>query len=280
MTALDTCREDDRDRNGAARHWKQTGGNLSDNVPELTMEKAFLAFRLSRGLRDSGDDLERNVQRFMTSFSVGKRSMGFVDALLSKLLSGDLDFLDYLIISPTCEGIQALYRELTLAASGDPLQGVNNEWEHTPRVRLFEPKANIWPLVGLWPPPAREGILCCSAADGGIGSQLPDERTRGRRLFPRRNSRFRGQVARRSWLPPTPKTLIGRCACPMSRLTVSSGDARRCSRYTRSMNQLGKYRDQAQPRGCHDYRVFGSPHPLFVLRRLSCGGHFQAEVLA
>jgi benzoyl-CoA reductase/2-hydroxyglutaryl-CoA dehydratase subunit BcrC/BadD/HgdB len=46
--------------------------------------------------------------------------VGFVDAMLAKLLSGNFDFLDYLIVPHTRKTIQAFYRELTLARSAHP----------------------------------------------------------------------------------------------------------------------------------------------------------------
>jgi benzoyl-CoA reductase/2-hydroxyglutaryl-CoA dehydratase subunit BcrC/BadD/HgdB len=122
MTALDTCREHYHHRDRAARDWKRAGGRvvgyLCDNVPEeLIMAAGFLPYRLSGDPRTSTDALETYVEPFAAPFSARNRDVGFVDAMLAKLLNGDFDFLDYLIVPHTRKTIQAFYRELTLAGS-------------------------------------------------------------------------------------------------------------------------------------------------------------------
>jgi benzoyl-CoA reductase/2-hydroxyglutaryl-CoA dehydratase subunit BcrC/BadD/HgdB len=125
MTALDTCREHYRHRTRAARDWKRAGGKvvgyLCDNVPEeLIMAAGFLPYRLSGDPRAPTEALDTYIQPFAAPFSARNTGVGFVDAMLAKLLSGDFDFLDYLIIPHTRKTIQAFYRELTLAGSASP----------------------------------------------------------------------------------------------------------------------------------------------------------------
>ena len=125
MTALDTCREHYRLRDRAAREWKRSGGKvvgyLCDNVPEeLIMAAGFLPYRLSGDPHADTDALDAYIQPFAAPFSARNRGVGFVDAMLAKLLNGDFDFLDYLIIPHTRKTIQAFYRELTLAGSVYP----------------------------------------------------------------------------------------------------------------------------------------------------------------
>ena len=125
MTALDTYREHYRHRDRAARERKRAGGKvvgyLCDNVPEeLIMAAGFLPYRLSGDPRASTDALDTYIQPFAAPFSARNRGVGFVDAMLAKLLSGDFDFLDYLIVPHTRKTIQAFYRELTLARSACP----------------------------------------------------------------------------------------------------------------------------------------------------------------
>jgi benzoyl-CoA reductase/2-hydroxyglutaryl-CoA dehydratase subunit BcrC/BadD/HgdB len=120
MPPIDHFRDHYLHRDRAARAWKRAGGRvvgyLCDNVPEeLIMAAGFLPYRLS-GNPDAGPDaLEHYIQPFAAPFSARNRGVGFVDAMLTMLLSGAFDFLDYLVIPHTRKTIQAFYRELTLA---------------------------------------------------------------------------------------------------------------------------------------------------------------------
>lgn len=120
MSALEHLQRHYRQRDRAAREWKERGGQvvgyLCDNVPEeLIVAAGFLPYRLSGDPRASTESLERYVKPFAAPFSARNRGVGFVDSMLAMVLSGQLDFLDYLIVPHTRKAIQAFYRELTLA---------------------------------------------------------------------------------------------------------------------------------------------------------------------
>ena len=125
MSAVDDLRQHYRQRDRAARAWKDAGGRavgyLCDNVPEeLILAAGFLPYRLSGDSQFSTELLDRYVQPFAAPFSARNRGVGFVDAMLAMLLAGHFDFLDYLIVPHTRKTIQAFYRELTLAKQSDP----------------------------------------------------------------------------------------------------------------------------------------------------------------
>lgn len=123
--ALETLRDHYRQRDRAARTWKQAGGRvvgyLCDNVPEeLILAAGLFPYRLS-GHPDAGTEaIRRYVQPFAAPFSARNRGIGFSDSLLNMLLDGRFDFLDFLIVPHTRKTIQAMYRELTLAAEANP----------------------------------------------------------------------------------------------------------------------------------------------------------------
>ncbi|HLZ24602.1 MAG TPA: 2-hydroxyacyl-CoA dehydratase family protein [Ktedonobacterales bacterium] len=124
MSALEELQQHYRHRDQAARAWKSGGGRvvgyLCDNVPEeLILAAGFLPYRLSGAPAFATEPLERYVQPFAAPFSARNRGVGFVDAILAMLLSGQFDFLDYLIVPHTRKAIQAFYRELTLAKQSD-----------------------------------------------------------------------------------------------------------------------------------------------------------------
>ena len=96
-------------------------GYLCDNVPEeLILAAGFLPYRLSGDPRHGTEHLERYLQPFAAPFAARNRGVGFVDVILEMLLSGEFDFLDYLIVPHTRKSIQAFYRELTLAQQSNP----------------------------------------------------------------------------------------------------------------------------------------------------------------
>ena len=111
-----------RQRDGAARAWKadhpngRIVGYLCDNVPEeLILALDWLPYRLSGDPQVGTEAIDRYIQPFAAPFSARNRGVGFVDAMLEQLLSGQFDFLDYLIVPHTRKTIQAFYRELSLA---------------------------------------------------------------------------------------------------------------------------------------------------------------------
>ncbi len=127
VSALEQLQQQYRQRDRAARAWRQAGGRvvgyLCDNVPEeLILAAGFLPYRLSGDPQFSTSikPLERYVQPFATPFSARNRGVGFVDAMLAMLLAGQFDFVDYLIVPHTRKAIQAYYRELTLANQNEP----------------------------------------------------------------------------------------------------------------------------------------------------------------
>lgn len=125
MSALDELRAHYRQRDRAAREWKRAGGKvvgyLCDNVPEeLIIAAGFLPYRLSGAARVGAEALEQFIHPFAPPFSARNRGVGFVDAMLNSLLSGEFDFLDYLVVPHTRKSIQAFYREALLANEAFP----------------------------------------------------------------------------------------------------------------------------------------------------------------
>jgi benzoyl-CoA reductase/2-hydroxyglutaryl-CoA dehydratase subunit BcrC/BadD/HgdB len=123
--ALESLRSHYRERDRAARAWKQTGGRvvgyLCDNVPEeLILAAGLFPYRLSGDPGAGTAAIQRYVQPFAAPFSARNRGIGFSDAILNMLLEGRFDFLDFLIVPHTRKTIQAFYRELTLVASANP----------------------------------------------------------------------------------------------------------------------------------------------------------------
>jgi benzoyl-CoA reductase/2-hydroxyglutaryl-CoA dehydratase subunit BcrC/BadD/HgdB len=114
-----------RERDRAARAWKAAGGRvvgyLCDNIPEeLILAAGLFPYRLSGDPGVSTGAIQRYVQPFAAPFSARNRGIGFSDAMLTMLLDGRFDFVDFLIVPHTRKTIQAFYRELTLVASANP----------------------------------------------------------------------------------------------------------------------------------------------------------------
>jgi len=111
------------DRSAAARAWKAQGGTvvgyLCDNVPiELILAAGCLPFRLS-GTPDA--DLQIVSDRVDALYPPDLTGRpAFAASILSQILSGALDFVDYLIIPHNRHAIQAMYRELIEAADEWP----------------------------------------------------------------------------------------------------------------------------------------------------------------
>src|SRR5690348_8343331 len=114
--ALEILRTCYRERDRAARTWKQAGGRvvgyLCDNIPEeLILAAGLFPYRLSGDPGASKDAIDRYVQPFAPPFSARNRGSGFTDAMLTMLLEGRFEFLDFLIVPHTRKSIQAMYRE-------------------------------------------------------------------------------------------------------------------------------------------------------------------------
>ena len=123
--ALESLRSHYRERDRAARAWKEAGGRvvgyLCDNIPEeLILAAGLFPYRLSGDPGAGTAAIERYVQPFAAPFSARNRGIGFSDAILNMLLDGRFDFLDFLIVPHTRKTIQAFYRELTLVAAANP----------------------------------------------------------------------------------------------------------------------------------------------------------------
>jgi benzoyl-CoA reductase/2-hydroxyglutaryl-CoA dehydratase subunit BcrC/BadD/HgdB len=123
--ALETLRSHYRERDRAARAWKQAGGRvvgyLCDNIPEeLILAAGLFPYRLSGQPGTGTDAIQRYVQPFAAPFSARNRGIGSSDAILNMLLNSAFDFVDFLIVPHTRKTIQAMYRELTLVCAANP----------------------------------------------------------------------------------------------------------------------------------------------------------------
>ena len=111
------------DRNAAALAWKADGGTvvgyLCDNVPvELILAADCFPFRLS-GKADA--DLRIVSERIDALYQPDLTGRpAFAASILSQILSGAVDFVDYLIIPHNRHAIQAMYRELIEVADEWP----------------------------------------------------------------------------------------------------------------------------------------------------------------
>lgn len=111
------------DRPAAARMWKQQGGTvvgyLCDNVPtELILAAGCMPYRLS-GSPDADLVIVRDrIDALYQSDPIGRPD--FASSVLSQILNGELDFIDYLIIPHNRHAIQAMYRELIEASEEWP----------------------------------------------------------------------------------------------------------------------------------------------------------------
>jgi 2-hydroxyglutaryl-CoA dehydratase, D-component len=113
-------------RDTVARAWKANGGRvvgvIGDAVPEeLVAAAGFLPYRLS------GDpDLPlTNVRRYLhASFNKGQSErpirLGWVEAIIEKLLNGSYDFIDYLVIPYTRKEIAQVFGKLRDVARDYP----------------------------------------------------------------------------------------------------------------------------------------------------------------
>lgn len=123
ISAPETLRRAYVDRNAVARAWKAEGGTVvgyvCDNVPvELILAADCFPFRLS-GKPDA--DLQITSERVDALYPPDLTGRpAFAASILSQILSGALDFVDYLIIPHNRHAIQAMYRELIEAAEEWP----------------------------------------------------------------------------------------------------------------------------------------------------------------
>ena len=118
MTALEAMQKHYRQRDLAAREWKKKGkvvGYFCDSVPEeLILAAGFFPFRLS-GNPSGKTDVARKylVPRH-------PRREEFVHSMLNMLLTGEYDYLDYLVIPHTRDSIHRLYQTLIMLRESNP----------------------------------------------------------------------------------------------------------------------------------------------------------------
>jgi len=120
MSAFDELQTHYRQRDLAARQWKEKGGKivgyLCDNVPE--------EFILAAGLfplRLSGDPWlgSEKIGNYSERGNVFSRE-GFVASILHMILHGKYDFLDYLIIPHARDSVHRLYTTLINQQETEP----------------------------------------------------------------------------------------------------------------------------------------------------------------
>ena len=120
MSAYDQLQKHYRQRDLAARQWKEKGGKvvgyLCDNVPE--------EFILAGGLfplRLSGDPWggTEKIGNYSERGNVFSRE-GFVASILHMILNGKYDFLDYLIIPHARDSVHRLYPTLVNRQEAEP----------------------------------------------------------------------------------------------------------------------------------------------------------------
>jgi benzoyl-CoA reductase/2-hydroxyglutaryl-CoA dehydratase subunit BcrC/BadD/HgdB len=107
LTHFETIQKYYRNRDLAASEWKKKGGKVvgyfCDNVPdELILAAGCFPLRLS-----GNPDI--NLKPDSEYFPAFANQEGFVGSMVSMLLNGKFDFLDYLVIPHARESIQILY---------------------------------------------------------------------------------------------------------------------------------------------------------------------------
>ncbi len=118
MTALEVMRKHYRQRDLAAREWKKKGkvvGYFCDSVPEeLILAAGFFPIRLY-GNPSGKTDVAR--QRLVPRHP---RREDFVHSMLNMLLTGEYDYLDFLVIPHTRDSIHRLYQTLIMLRESNP----------------------------------------------------------------------------------------------------------------------------------------------------------------
>lgn len=119
MTALEEMQKHYRQRDLAVREWKNKGGKVAgyfcDSVPEeLILAAGFFPVRLSGDPHGSTDIAKKNViARFVNRED-------FVHSMLNMLLTGEYEFLDFLIIPHSRDSIHRLYQLLISLKESNP----------------------------------------------------------------------------------------------------------------------------------------------------------------
>jgi benzoyl-CoA reductase/2-hydroxyglutaryl-CoA dehydratase subunit BcrC/BadD/HgdB len=109
-------------RDRAARDWKDAGGGvvgyLCDHVPvELITAAGLLPYRLSADPTSGSASLKQYVEPFVQQ---PLATPGYVASMEHLVLSGDYDFVDYLVIPNGRKSIQAFYRDFVAAKAAYP----------------------------------------------------------------------------------------------------------------------------------------------------------------
>jgi benzoyl-CoA reductase subunit C len=118
VTALEVMQKHYRQRDLAAREWKKKGkvvGYFCDSVPEeLILAAGFFPIRLY-GNPSGKTDVARQylVPRH-------PKREDFVHSMLNMLLTGEYDYLDFLVIPHTRDSIHRLYQTLVMLRESNP----------------------------------------------------------------------------------------------------------------------------------------------------------------
>lgn len=119
MEAFDSLSKHYRQRDTAAREWKENGGKVigyfCDSVPEeLILAAGFFPVRISG---DPWDNTEIARKHFLPR---SKNREDFVHSMLNRLLTGEYDFLDHLVIPHARDTIRRLYVLMVELKESDP----------------------------------------------------------------------------------------------------------------------------------------------------------------
>ena len=118
MTSFEVMQKHYQQRDLSAREWKKKGkvvGYFCDSVPEeLILAAGFFPFRLS-GNPSGKTDIARQhiVPRH-------PKREDFVHSMLNMVLTGEYDYLDYLVIPHTRDSIHRLYQTLVMLREANP----------------------------------------------------------------------------------------------------------------------------------------------------------------
>ena len=118
MTALEAMQKHYRQRDLAAREWKKKGkvvGYFCDSVPEeLILAAGFFPFRLSGNPLGKTDVARQHI------VPRHPKREEFVHSMLNMVLTGEYDYLDYLVIPHTRDSIHRLYQTLIMLRESNP----------------------------------------------------------------------------------------------------------------------------------------------------------------
>jgi benzoyl-CoA reductase/2-hydroxyglutaryl-CoA dehydratase subunit BcrC/BadD/HgdB len=118
VTSFEVMQKHYQQRDLSAREWKKKGkvvGYFCDSVPEeLILAAGFFPFRLS-GNSSGKTDIARQhiVPRH-------PKREDFVHSMLNMVLTGEYDYLDYLVIPHTRDSIHRLYQTLVMLREANP----------------------------------------------------------------------------------------------------------------------------------------------------------------